>query len=569
VSLSDFVLRPNDEVVTESRGTDFLFTPLGGCVDTRWYPERDPITLTIVSGSEFGKFAIGDGPAIHTTVTLLVSELPTVRFIPSGRLGTYPVRIEARCLSLVNYWEIEVRYCSILLGETKYFYAVEGGGGETRPWMKIYEATSPELPSGAQTDGVWTVVRRSGVEPNRGKRLGAYWEQEKPIPNGTGTLPLGMMRVVGRYWHPDSIYMVDVIATKRVWWKGSQGTIGYRVPIEVKKPDVLGDPDLTDQARHSVVKDVTNSDLDLDALLIKYAGENGIPPQIIKGQIEKETSLKSAWRYEPFKDLEWQRESYRKYFASDLPFNVREGVPNDLPPSYTNVSPTPYVRSLVKIGDFAVQHWFDRYVQRGTGAEPDVILGSKELTRIWFWVFLNTSLAMGQSGIPVGIPEMKRYTHDFVKGRILDGTFEGFGRIAQTRKVTSYGYVQMLYITAVDFSWRETEGRYGTIGRAYVDKRDVTQYPEKLNEQDFLFPRYSDFTLFDLRLAITEATRGKKIKANDKYSTSLVETIPEGNWPTGFDQVWTRAMQWHNLGEAGYGQDVMLKANNYLPAYKE
>jgi hypothetical protein len=579
VSLSHLYLRPDDGFITDGWGTGFWYEANEGCVSTRWYPESDPITLTIVSGSEFGKFVVGDDPALVTTVTLLVSELPTVRFIPSGRYAPDgEVTIEARCLSLVSGCLLRVKYCSILLGETKYFYAVQEGGCETYPKLKIYEADSPVLPPGAEATDVWVVpdrgngtspVKNSGYEENSGSRLGVYWEKNKPIPGGAGNLPVGMIRLVGRYWHPDSVYTVDLNATKKAVCWGREGIFGDWVPIEVKKPDVLGNPGIADQARHSIVKDVTNNDLHLDALIIKYAGENGLPPQIIKGQIEEETSFRPAWRYEPFRDLEWQRGKYQAYFASDLPFNVREGVPNDLPPAHTNASPTRYVQNPAKIGDFTVQYWFDRYVRRGVDDQPDVILGSKRLTKLWYWVYWSTLLSSEQSGIPVGVSELKSYAHDFVKARILDGSYDkDFNRIAQTRKVTSYGYVQMMYTTAVDYSWRETEARYGTIGRAYVDKRDPAQYPEKLNEQEFLFPRYSDFTLFDLRVAITEAVAGRKLRPKDLPSTKLVEKLPDANWPTGFENVWARTIQWHNYYSEGYGQAVILNAENFHPAKK-
>jgi hypothetical protein len=446
----------------------------------------------------------------------------------------------------------------ILLGETKYYYVANVDG-----WPKIRETSSTSVPEDLIPDFEWgdepVEVVESGL--NSGKRLGVYWERGKPIPNGTGNLPGALIRLVGRYWHADSLYKVRLTAAD------PYETVS--LVVEVKKPDVLGDPELLDQARHSIVKDVTNSDLDLDALIIKYAGENGLPPQIIKGQIEKETSFKPAWRYEPFTDLQIQKHDFEKYFALDLPFNVLEAVPNDLPASHMNVSPTPYLRDPGRIDNLAVAHWFDRYVRRGAGADPDVILGYKPLTRFWFSVYWTASTLMDLAGVPIGIPDLKRYTHDFVKARILDGTYDrDFSKIAQTRKVASYGYVQMMYITAVDFSWKETGSTYGTIGRAYVDKRDATQYPEKLNEQDFLFPRYSDFTLFDLRVAITEAIRGHKIEPKKRFSTQLVEKLPEANWPTGFEQVWARTMQRHNYYEGGYSEAVMLNSKKYLPARK-
>ena len=538
VSLSDFYLVPDNSFITTAQGTGFSYSAYGGCISTRWYPERDPITLTIVSGSEFGKFAIADGPALDTTVTLLVSELPNVWFIPSGRFAPDGVvTIEVRCLSLVSTCELQVRYCSILLGETKYFYAVEGGGGETRPWMKIYEAVSPELPSGAQVDGVWT-VRESGAEPNQGQRLGVYWEQKKPIPNG-GTLPIGMVRVVGRYWHPDSIYTVDLIATKRVWWMGSQGTIGYRVPIEVKKPARLHDESVFSKP-FKETRNIRNELLDIDALCIEYGGKIGIPPQVIKGQMFQESDktgdqFNPSYRYEPWADYGFASEELNPKFWKDYrkqPFWVTGQPPRpmgegkDVPLDHQNVKPVYYPTSPISIADYAINNWgkYWKWNKSGTGI---IIIGNDKLTEKWeenrkkyeaAWVF-------GISPITIA----REATQKEIKQKYTD--------YAQTRKAASYGLIQMLYTTAKD-----------PLGFNRGKSIEESSAPEELNDEKVEMPFYQKFTEKNLR---------EEFGGEDAI-------VPDSNWPKGWEKTWMDSFKAYNSA-SDYGISVFNHAKKFYP----
>jgi hypothetical protein len=481
----------------------------------------------------------------------------TMQTLPVDYDCWYPGFLLERCILMLSYEE------SILLGESKYYYL---GGNDYDGW-EIRDDWDPSKPVPSSIN----IIADFYVDPIRsGDRLAVYWETNKAMPNGR-PLPNGIIRLVGRYLDPEDNERNKVTLTAK--YIAYYGDDYSSVDIEVKKPDVLGNPDLDDKPRHTLIKDVfSNNDsynLWLDDFIFTYAGENGIPPQVIKGQIAKETSFKPAWRYEPFTDLKLQKTKYDEFFAPDLPFNVRDGIPNDLPASHSNISPGPYVKNATTIGSYAVQYWFPRYVKRGLGSDPDTIVGSAKLTRFWYLIFWTTALSRELSGIPTGVVEVKNFAHDFVKGSILNGSYDrAFNKTAQTRKVTSYGFVQMMYTSAVDDlygKWRETKGKYGT----YVDRSDPADYPERLNEQEFLFPRYSDFTLFDLRVAMTEAFTGSTIATTKKYSTPLVDQIPQGNWPTGFEQIWSRTMQWHNPGEAGYGQKVMSNAKGYLPAYNK
>lgn len=157
--------------VYDSHGTGFSVFPTYDCSFNRWYPEAEPVTLTIVAGSEFGKFAIGDSPERVTAVTLLVNEFTDVRFIPSGRLGTYPVEIEARVNSIVARTKIIVRYCSILLGETKYFYCVEEEGWEEEMKRAIIVIAILLLAAGTRPSGAQTVYELPFASTDNGIEL--------------------------------------------------------------------------------------------------------------------------------------------------------------------------------------------------------------------------------------------------------------------------------------------------------------------------------------------------------------------------------------------------------------
>jgi hypothetical protein len=335
--------------------------------------------------------------------------------------------------------------------------------------------------------------------------------------------------------------------------------------IEVKKPRLLGDPNLTDEQRHTLVKDVfanpdeNNLNLNLDELIIKYAGENGIPPQIIKSQMQKETYFKPAWRYEPFWDLKIQYgKKADNYFSDDMPFVVTDASMGlgDKPSLHLNEQPSEYIDTPTKISAFVVQYWYDRYVRRHTGEKPDTIVGSKQLTYRWKELYdkIKHDPTMKTNDV-----NARMQAHNTLLLEIQDKKNrigKAFDIIAQTRKVTSYGFIQMVYITAADNKFfKETDNRYGlTDITSYVDQLDETQYPEKLNEQIFFMPRYCDFLLKQL-------------------NSFFPGRIPSSEWSTtigkittiGFESNWKLALQKYNKGEKDYGKNVTLNANNFMP----
>ncbi len=317
----------------------------------------------------------------------------------------------------------------------------------------------------------------------------------------------------------------------------------------------MGDPDLEDIRRHTLIRSVFSDredlyDLWLDEFIFNYAGENGIPPQLIKGQIEKETQFENAYRYEPFEDIFLQNSPKNKVGiitkkdGTLLPFVVSAaGMGGDFPTGHTNVSPTDYDRSPQKIAEFLEDH-LERYVNR---TELRVI-GRKEYTqdltrdlKKLHKEVLELGLK-GKAAANFAIEIMKNRFHWKEYGDNYNNLY------AQTRISTSYGLTQMLYPTAISSKFKETGSRYAPANSRFMNRTDASLPPEKLNETDYLFPRYIDLMLQRLRESL-----GNPI------------SIPDHEWSAGFEKVWGDAFQQHNPGEKDYGKKVLSLSQEYLP----
>ena len=427
--------------------------------------------------------------------------------------------------------KFEQKQFTILLGESKYYYVVENGDEiEIKDDGDFANPPTNRLPGATFDD----LVAANGSEKNP-----IYWEYKKP--DGTD-LPQGMVRLIGRYWEEEKTFKATVTAHAN----GKDASID----VEVKKPTVLGNLDLTDVARHSIVRDVFGKDFNLDSMIIQYAGKYGIPPQIIKGQMQKETAFNPAWRYEPFEDIRIQnsKDLTEKYFDVDMPFviDVTSMGAGDKPDLHTNESPSDYVDTSTKIGVFVVEYWFSRYVRRHTGDAPDTIIGSTSLTKRWKEIYDQIK----KNKPKIIDSDARTQAHNKLKNEIQDSKShigKSFDNIAQTRKITSYGFVQMMYTTATGERFNlENNDCYSPTQIYYIDQNDEHIFPEKLNEQGFLLPRYCDFLWKKLNFTSTSC-------------------LPTDNWTDGFEAKWKAALRNYNLGEAGYAGDVMANAENYLP----
>jgi hypothetical protein len=432
----------------------------------------------------------------------------------------------------------------ILLGETKYYQARPDPNNSAGLIFVEMSETSGWVAGGQAAQ--FTVTAEQPVS-----KLGVYYE----FKDNDG-LPLAgdMIRIIGRYWKQDTTYKVRLTATS--------GVRSGSIVIEVKKPDVLGDPNLTDNVRHTRIIDVKGDTLWLDEEIFRYAGEWGIPPQLIKGQIDKETLPHFAfnWRYEPFKDIEFHSSpgKAKLFFKEDIPFVVTESSmgTGDLPTLHRNEVPFPYVNSPVKRSEYVTKNWDAVYVQHHTGDELDKIIGSRDLTK--HWAELYSAI---RSNNNISDADARNEAHNKLKGEIQDPDNEEFGEdfddLAQTRIVTSYGLVQMMYTTAVSTTFKETGSWYGVPGSVFMDRYAGTLPSEKLNEYEYSFPRYVDWTLQHLRKTL---------------GVGQEEGLPDHNWSDGYESIWVYTMQKHNAGETDtrgtplYGLDVLRRAGQYWPS---
>lgn len=307
---------------------------------------------------------------------------------------------------------------------------------------------------------------------------------------------------------------------------------------------------LTTMAQYSEIEDVFGNNVNLDDIIIKYAGENGIPPQMIKGHIEKETLFKNVWRYEPFEDIYIQDRPKKKVGivtnkdGTLLPFVVSEaGMGGDFPTGHTNVSPTDYQRAPLKITHFLEDH-LERYVNRS----KLLVIGRQEYTQPLtsdLRLIYKEVLALGYKG-----KDARNFAIEVMKAKFH---WEEYGDdynnlYAQTRISASYGLTQMLYTTAICTKFTQTGSRYAPANSLFMKRSDGSSPPEKLNEINYLFPRYVDLMLQRLWTVL-----GKPA------------SIPDHDWSMGFEEAWRRAFQMHNPFEAGYGQRVISLSQKYLP----
>jgi len=424
---------------------------------------------------------------------------------------------------------VKVESNEILLGETKYYFVRDNSGS-----AYIDTTTDPDVNPGVQNGSIWSNNPVSIVtcEPNSGRRLGVYWEKKKP--DGTD-LPSGMIRLIGRYWHEDSIYKVKLTA---VYNGDSLSKI-----IEVKKPVRLLTPGQSPTYRLS--RDVFNNEINIDSICIYYGGKSGIPPQIIKGQMFQEAAkynyggeigwgFAASYRYEPWTDI-WKFRRWYELGRNDFleqPFVVTQnsmGTGKQVPVHY-NVMPLDYPRNPTRVGRHVVDNW-DQYFN---SAEEKFIGLEEESEMNKWWQRIKSYY-------------LKLYKNDFTKvisaarELIQSEIIEYRQEYAQTRKCASYGVIQIMYETA------RSEGGYNR-GKSR-SQPDTWDRPEDLNDHMVSMPFYEVFTLKNL----------KEVIGDD---------LPQSNWKKGFERTWIDVVQKYNKCYKGYGGSVIDNSKKFMPLSK-
>jgi hypothetical protein len=437
-------------------------------------------------------------------------------------------------------------YIEILLGETKYFQAKLENDE-----LIIEELKESVLNSGIADNAVWgnnpVVIDSSRKQIlSHGKRLGVYWETEKPIlfynnENKLDTLdmlPTGIIRIIGRYWHVDSMYNSKLIAKYENKTK--------IVKIKNIKPMKLGDT-------RNLSRDVFNNEYNVDSLVIHYAGLYGMSPQIIKGQIDKEspdkdfgtyTSYTPAYRYEPFtEEIRIQKIVDLKHsLGPNNPYRVTEtemsAAGAESVPDHQNTKYIPYATTPQTVWDM-VTAYSDL---DGDCPSSQRIYGRKEsdgrmtFRKIYGYksiqLIYNSILNIKQGNKKNPTANDITAAYDSIVVYLRDSWNGGLdSMIAQTRIASSYGLQQLMYGTAVD--------------RGYLV--DNQHCPEELNINNIFYP----FCMKHQKYLLKEILGSKALNEN--------------NWSGGYDDIFFRMLNNWNPKMANYEQDVMLYSKNYLP----
>ncbi|MDI6804809.1 MAG: hypothetical protein QME58_13395 [Bacteroidota bacterium] len=404
-----------------------------------------------------------------------------------------------------------VKMREILLGETKYYNARIVNGE-----LQIEEFA--EAQSTGLTSVNFTVEKYLSTDqrPN-GKRLGVYYEYRDD--KGVKFDSTRQIRLIGRYWSSDSVYLVRLTAK----YHGKEDS---RI-IEVKKPNKLGN-------KHHTAIDVFNNQYNLDSVIIFHAGVEGIPPQLLKGQIEKESSFRPSYNYEPFTDAsEVQGKNWLARMKNNPYWIDSTGVGyNTLPSNHSYLwrigTQIQYPNSVQTIWDYynGRPHYYPKEIYSIINKVWNNTLRDPRTREL-----IDSGLSAFES-----VAQATHFANDSLPGYLRD-SFKGglINMIAQTRISSSYGLLQLVYFYGV----------MNTIQYQYPESQ--SHLPEKLNEVDTSFI----YAIKHLKMLFNY----KKIKENSTASTG---------WKQGYGGTFKAVIGQYNTSNK-YVIDVFKYSKNYLP----
>jgi hypothetical protein len=433
----------------------------------------------------------------------------------------------------IGYVKIEH---TILLGQTKYYYATQDPNNSNNLIIQETTTEPPALGAG----GIASARFDDPVAADGSEKNPVYWEKKWPEYNGTqfqqmDKLPDGMIRLVGRYWEQGKTFKTTLTAHT------SDGKSGSIV-IEVKKPSRLG-------GQYAKAKDVFDSELSIDSVCIRYAGLYGIPPQLIKGQMEEEAATYNfggdigigfapSYRYEPYTEQFDPRIRERK----TNPFFVILTDVNDPPiPNHQYVQVIPYIYPNRYVWDVIYDHSqlvndIPDASHRAYGIrtyENTMNFGPYTTIQTKYDNYLKDyeKFLPLQQAAPLANARMVTFLRDEWDGGVPNGPKGLKNIVAQTRIASSYGLLQMLYRTALGIRYRE----------------DISHLPENLNVTE---------TMMSLSIPYQKSLLIDGIGAS-------IESV--GNWPDGFEKSLYDFVYANWNKRSTYNDEVFQKSRNYLP----
>ncbi|HSD62692.1 MAG TPA: hypothetical protein VLB50_02805 [Ignavibacteriaceae bacterium] len=441
-----------------------------------------------------------------------------------------------------NWWveklnmdaSVIVKEYSILLGETKYYQAKYEGPLLDK--LIIEEVQGPSLNGGLTID-VW---HENPITITEGDKLGVYWEKEKPVygTNPPAILPEGLIRIVGRYWSEEQTYRVKLTA--------KNGPDEKSILITVNKPNQLGNSEQAIRLNNGI--DVESHDYSIDSVCIKWGGQFGLPPQYIKGQYVGESfydnnleRVTPSYRYEAWNweyDVENDPDLTNGHFwVTWQSMGNGDPVPNHENTRYMSYETTPH----------SVWYFIDRYSNIEHSPTPGGwrVLGNRDLTnnRLIFNLYSRPRREYNQirnrlyKSLGLNDIEENPQVNESARLEFIDymkNVYEGglANRVAQSRIASSYGPIQPLYVTVLDYGY--------SVAEDYP--------PENLNDLNIFWP----FAL-------------------NHFLNLLEQRVAQNlnNWTDGLEATLTTVYQGWNPKKLGYGANVIMNGQEFTPIETE
>ncbi len=415
---------------------------------------------------------------------------------------------------------------TIPLGGWKYYQARVVKGKLEIDNVTPNNDSAPKITNGGIAADVWGDSPVSSVNPN--ETAAVYWEKSKPIPNKNQNLATGLIRLVGRYWQAGNTNKVVLTATYN-----SQTA---SLEIEVTKPIKLGTKDIIDKINCNQAEDVFGISYSIDDSCISKAGRSGIPPQLIKAQMFKESGFQPAYRYEPWIDLDCQINpiSDQHYFGSGNKFVVTTtsmgsgaSIPSNHIYFYQKIGYPTHPETIGQIiaNNFS-QYWLSSNVcYNNKTDQPNIYkFGGRDITSLFKGYYNNGEIT-------------KKNAINLTK-QTLKGNTTKYNIIAQSRIIASYGPFQQTYYNAFDWN--------------LVNYYAQNFYPEMLNEPN---PGFDAYLLRILRIF----SKGVK----NKFPQNV--NFNGNNWVNGYEGTWYNYEKTYDSGINGYEDQILNYYFTFLP----
>ncbi|MGQ9644315.1 MAG: hypothetical protein ACUVT3_10700, partial [Ignavibacterium sp.] len=435
----------------------------------------------------------------------------------------------------------------ILLGETKYFGVKKKTENGTVKEIKIEEITvsTNDTPAFPSLSGGWSWIDDSTIWSGRPINIETkgqspifydkfyakvfYTGNTQPIIND---LPDGMIRIIGRYLGKTTDNKVKLFTTKY------QNYFTDTLEMQVIRPTKLGNEilSITGPTKVDYVDSTYNN---IDSLVIDIAGQLGMPPQFLMGIVEQESGKGFAYRYEPFSDMRERKKfrsnypTHRYWIESETDLgdptiphhnNIKDALgPIDGYPGYTTV--------------------WEIFSEKNSGRKKMYTTGIYDYAeKIWNKYKLAWVDSLKKHGVNNNlISDSSKVLADTSYITFLRDSIEGLGMkgtVAQTRIYASYGFMQLVYSSAITT-------KYGY------------NYPN--NNPDFL-PEYIMIPTINIPYA------SKHLLAKLRVILKKVKYLEEDTWPRehAFEKSYWEAFRFYN-GDYSYPNQVFNHIKDNLP----